>query len=157
MKSTSRPDPGPAVTYLLFGRDFTEALTEGLRRSAPLHGTPRRPAPCPVRRPNAASALLREYAESILHEYAAALPLSLGPTDPHLCAAFLGRARHALATAADPFAPAADRPPATATPHQELTAATLLIECAARRLPTGPPGDEAARALGQAVRNPPAR
>ncbi|MGW2558970.1 hypothetical protein ACWCXB_06920 [Streptomyces sp. NPDC001514] len=32
-----------------------------------------------------------------------------------------------------------------------MAAATLLIECAARRLPAGPPGDEG-RALGQAIR-----
>ncbi|WP_282697071.1 hypothetical protein [Streptomyces sp. CC208A] len=147
------------MSSVFIGRHFAEALTEGLRRAAPFHGAPRRTGPAPVRRPTPASALLREHAESILHEFATALPLSLdrpdGP-DRHLCSAFLARARHALETAADPL-PAEPPPRGPArepglTPHQELIAATLLIECAARRLPAGPPGEEAVRALGRAIR-----
>ncbi|MCB5169613.1 hypothetical protein LG634_33005 [Streptomyces bambusae] len=141
-----------STTAPVVGSRFAEALNEGLlraavrmrppaaQRTAPpprLSGAPAsRPAgPGPAGPAAPAAALGSWESAAVLERFAARLPEVLAPAEagvPAVRTALVDFARAVLARAAAPgdaSAPAPPAPPA-ASPHQVVTAAALLLECA---------------------------
>ncbi|MER6348478.1 hypothetical protein ACWC10_35840 [Streptomyces sp. NPDC001595] len=160
--STSAPVGAFEDTTALIGRAFAVALHEGLAAVAPSWASrgagPRAPRPAP---PEPHVALLRVHREEILDDLADELPHALAATghpDPdRACRTLLDWARTLFPQAqpVPPFAPPglnrASGGPAPAS-RMRLTVATLLLECAARRLPDVPARARALQALGRAAR-----
>ncbi|MFJ4948513.1 hypothetical protein [Streptomyces sp. NPDC088760] len=150
------PAPFDDTTFAAFvGREFTAALSAGLRRAtagtAPAHtGALRLPDHAPERTPAPEALLLREHAPQILRRYERSLAAL-----PALAAARHRRARSALArwgrqlldTACGPDARGTSAP-AGADAQRRAVALPLLIDAATRCLPSEDPASlDVVRAL----------
>ncbi|TFE37078.1 hypothetical protein E3E14_30135 [Streptomyces sp. ICN441] len=157
----SRPAPVGALedTTALIGRAFAVALHEGLSAVAPTWATrgagTREPRPAP---PEPHIVLLRVHREEILGDLAGELPTALAATGhpdvDRACRTLLDWAL-TLFPQPQPAPPGLNRPaggPALPASRMRLTVATLLLECAARRLPDVPARALALQSLGRAAR-----
>lgn len=145
----------------LIGHEFAVALREGLSRVAPrwTAGSPTAD-PAPMRPPPYA-ALLRDHREEILDDLAEEILATPGSAFGRRSVAPLIDWARAMLMAVDTrYVLGVDAarlprnrrglvPPA---PHRELAAATLLMECASRRLPDIPERVQALQALGRTLR-----
>ncbi|MEU6593153.1 hypothetical protein ABZ923_28685 [Streptomyces sp. NPDC046881] len=141
------PAPFEDTTFAAFvGREFTAALSAGLRRAtagtAPAHtGAHRVPDHAPERTPAPEALLLRAHAPQILRRYErslAALPALAAARHRRTRSALARWGRQLLDTACVPAAARGARPTPAGAPHRTV-ALPLLIDAATRCLPSEDP------------------
>ncbi|MEV6473329.1 MULTISPECIES: hypothetical protein [unclassified Streptomyces] len=149
------------ITMTALGRDFVQALNEGLSRSVASH-PPARLGHLPR-----TAELSDPYAAAVLGRFRASLTAAVAPAEQHDATVRSALVCRAVYLLADAFGlPASPRPPVLPPlpARQEALVGTLLLECAATvGLADGPcPGSrrtpaELVRILGRSVREPSAR